>query len=362
MTVVAPPRWTWKLRTATSLGKDLGLMGTAVDPRTGPGKRTHAQKEEYALRRLLAAWTCRRRLAFPVVLHGMQDRAGVPDFILEWPDGHSIGVEVTEAGSEPYQRWLTATEDPSNPGDAVLLPDVASSNSVADFVAAIEKKVKAYNDGKYRAPAECHLLVFDNTAHAEFESPGRITRALHARRDLAGRFAQVHIAFGQIVALDVFGAADLVDVSESYEVDYAKWAERQAELLRRGETESLDLPNLAEEVADLSGSLRRALLSHIRNLLVHLLKVEFQPARRSRSWLATITNARIEIRDLLVESPSLRRELATRLPQQYERARKLAAQETGLPAERFPEVCPYTPEQLVDEDFLPRPTVQEEWS
>lgn len=37
----------------------------------------------------------------------------------------------------------------------------------------------------------------------------------------------------------------------------------------------------------------------------------------------------------------------------YQKAKKQAAQETELPINTFPDEAPFTPEQTLDEDFLP---------
>jgi Domain of unknown function DUF29 len=103
----------------------------------------------------------------------------------------------------------------------------------------------------------------------------------------------------------------------------------------------------------LGGEQAHAVESHLAILLMHLLKWRYQPARRSRSWRLSIRNARIEIRKRLRRSPSLRPELATILLDAYADARKLVMDDTGLPLATFPEACPWTLEQLQDEDFLP---------
>ena len=61
-----------------------------------------------------------------------------------------------------------------------------------------------------------------------------------------------------------------------------------------------------EELVDaLSRADRRALKSQLVRLMAHVLKWQSQPARRSRNWVATIRNAREEIRDTQDETPSL---------------------------------------------------------
>lgn len=65
-----------------------------------------------------------------------------------------------------------------------------------------------------------------------------------------------------------------------YEEDFLRWTEEQAAALRRakGSNLPLDWENLAEEIEDLGRSVRRELISQIRRILRHLLKLEASPA------------------------------------------------------------------------------------
>jgi hypothetical protein len=121
-----------------------------------------------------------------------------------------------------------------------------------------------------------------------------------------------------------------------YERDYYRWLTATVELLRSGRLHELDIENLVEELDDLGRSERRALESNLRVLLMHLLKWEYQPEKRSGSWKATIREHRTRIKDLLTDSPSLRPYFHEVLPSAYQRARKLASDETGLPEQDFP--------------------------
>ena len=347
-------RWVRDLLCAETLADDLGVLGSWVGPRTGPVKRTNGQKEDYVLRRLLVAWKETRRLSFPVqvLAENMQD--GEPDFLLSWPDGQTLGVEVTEAGEEDYQAWLTKTESGSS--DVELIPLEASTDrTVSEIKRAIARKIAKLDKGYYSSPKECDLVVYDNTAWGGFIDKQEILSSLGRPNDLMGKFRQIHLVFGELICLDVFGRAPLFkDISATYEIDYARWIHEQVERLHQGAKEELDLAHIAEEIEDLGKSERRALASHLRNLLVHLLKWSYQPERRGNSWSASISNAKSEIQQLLMENPSFKqRVLKELLNVQYERARLAATEETGLPLEIFPEECPYTPEQLVDPEFLP---------
>ena len=84
-----------------------------------------------------------------------------------------------------------------------------------------------------------------------------------------------------------------------------------------------------------------------------MLKWKFQPALRSRSWKNTILTQRIDILELLEDSPSLHYELGERIAIAYEKARLSAEDETGIDKNNFPESCPFTFEELLKKDFLP---------
>lgn len=350
---LSKPRWERDLHSAETLSDDLGVLGSWVGPRTGPFKRTKGQKEDYVLRRLLVAWKQLGVLQWPFQVRAQDDDKGVPDFLLTWPDRTTRGIEVTEAGEEDYQRWLTAYDAEGE--DQVLdVPLEASTpRTVEEIQRAIRSKVEKFDQGAYRDPKHCDLVVYDNTAWGGILDKRDLISKLGRPNELRGRFRQVHLVFNQTVILDVFGEGLPVDLSNAYEIDYAAWIFEQVERLRRGARDDLDLEHIAEELEDLGRSERRALRSHLRNLLTHLLKWEHQPERRGASWSMTIDNARLEIEELLTESPSLRGDLEAALATEYRRARMDASRECDLPAEQFSEQCPYSKEELVDPDFLP---------
>ena len=142
-----------------------------------------------------------------------------------------------------------------------------------------------------------------------------------------------------------------------YERDLVAWALENAALLREGRLNEIDAAYIAEELEDLGKSERRALGSHLRNLVMHLLKWQFQPGLRSGSWRSSINNARAEIAEILEDSPSLGPTAAQLLAKGYGLARKNAIAETGLPRDIFPEANPYSLDQVLSEDFWPGDSV-----
>lgn len=138
-----------------------------------------------------------------------------------------------------------------------------------------------------------------------------------------------------------------------YDQDLIAWAMKNAALLRAGRLEEIDAAHIAEELEDMGKSEHRTLGSHLRNLVVHLLKWEFQPERRSGSWRSSIDTARAEIAEIVEDSPSLRPIAKERLEKDYALARKNAISETGLPPQVFPAHCPYEIDQVLSDAFWP---------
>jgi len=138
-----------------------------------------------------------------------------------------------------------------------------------------------------------------------------------------------------------------------YEQDVAAWAEQQAALIRAGQFERLDLTHIAEEIEDVGKSEQRELASRMAVLLAHLLKWQFQPERQSNSWRRAIKEQRRALRFHLKQVPSLKPKLADSdwWGAIWADAVTKAIEETGLGG--FPEDCPWSLEEIMDDTFLP---------
>jgi hypothetical protein len=137
-----------------------------------------------------------------------------------------------------------------------------------------------------------------------------------------------------------------------YETDFYAWTQQQIHLLKQQAWQNLDVENLVEELADLGRRERQELRNRLAVLLGHLLKGQFQPERRSNSWIATIREQREQLNLLLAENPSLQPYLLEALDIAYKLGRNLAVRETELPYSTFPTHCPYSLEEAL-ETMLP---------
>jgi hypothetical protein len=122
-----------------------------------------------------------------------------------------------------------------------------------------------------------------------------------------------------------------------YDTDLTEWTKEQADALRRRAANELDWDNLAEEIESLGASERREIRSRLKTLLVHLPKWKVQPEGQCGSSRG--------------DNPSLRTIPAESLSRACAYARGKALGETGL--YRLPEACPWTIEQILEDDFLP---------
>ncbi len=142
-------------------------------------------------------------------------------------------------------------------------------------------------------------------------------------------------------------------MSTTYTTDFNMWAQQTAQLLRERRWQEIDLEYLIEEVEDLGKSERRGISSQLTRLLLHLLKWQYQPLRRSDSCLDSITDARTQIELAIEDSPSLKSYPEQQLEASYQRARRQASKQTGMPLSVFPTQCPYSLELILDENWLP---------
>ena len=133
----------------------------------------------------------------------------------------------------------------------------------------------------------------------------------------------------------------------AYTDDYAGWVEDTARAIEEGRFDEIDRHALADEVRDLGKSERARMESALRILLIHLLKMKYQPEKRTRSWEASIRVQRKHAAQFLLESPSLRPDLPRLVSSAYDDARIDAANETGIDIDTFPETCEWTVEQVL---------------
>ncbi|MFD1623672.1 DUF29 domain-containing protein [Azospirillum griseum] len=144
-----------------------------------------------------------------------------------------------------------------------------------------------------------------------------------------------------------------------YDTDFLAWTEEQARLLRDAARERPNMPidwdQVAEEIESMGRSEANALTSALTRVIEHLLKLEHSPAQGPRAgWRRSVREHRNQANDALEASPSLRGKLD--LAKCHRRGRAFAAdglEQDGITAADLPLDCPYTLDQLLDDEWWP---------
>ena len=146
-----------------------------------------------------------------------------------------------------------------------------------------------------------------------------------------------------------------------YDKDSWTWARQQAEALRQGDFAAVDWENVIEEIEDLGLSEERAWTSSCKNVLSHMLKIEYSGAREACwHWVKEIRTWRREMYAKHLDNPGMRSKFQKLLAKAWHLGREAVLDD--LPSEgnppyrvekhrrrvlaaRIPEECPY---DLVD--------------
>ncbi|XZF65337.1 MAG: DUF29 domain-containing protein [Gloeotrichia echinulata DVL01] len=141
-----------------------------------------------------------------------------------------------------------------------------------------------------------------------------------------------------------------------YSQDFYQWIQTTIQNIRNRELNSLDWENLLEELEDLGNEQKHQLENRLLVLFEHLLKLTYWHQERnynSRGWKGTIIEQRKQLKKLLKRNPSLKPYLLEVFAETYQDARDITIVKTGIEPEIFPLEPIVTPEQALDENWLP---------
>ncbi|MBD2294600.1 DUF29 domain-containing protein [Anabaena sphaerica FACHB-251] len=143
------------------------------------------------------------------------------------------------------------------------------------------------------------------------------------------------------------------DLYSLYDIDNEKWLLETLQLLKEKRLEDIDLEHLIEELEAVSRRDKLTVESFLEQIIRHLLLLQywqFQYDYNANHWQAEIMSFRCQLNDYL--SQNLRNHLQENQAKIYEKALRYVRKKTGMNAD-FPEECPYTIEQLLDQNWLP---------
>ncbi len=141
------------------------------------------------------------------------------------------------------------------------------------------------------------------------------------------------------------------EFKELYEIDDYLWIQATIQLLKDKKLNELDLENLIEELDDLGNEKLNQVKSLLKQIIRHLLLLEYwsnEYDRNHRHWQSEIMNFREQLNDRM--TTNYYNYLQENLPEIYRKVRKYVQVKSGI--DTFPQKCPYTLQQLLDEDWF----------
>ncbi|MBD2294681.1 DUF29 domain-containing protein [Anabaena sphaerica FACHB-251] len=142
------------------------------------------------------------------------------------------------------------------------------------------------------------------------------------------------------------------DLQSLYELDENLWLEETIILLKEKRFQDLDLNNLIEELEALGKRDKNAVASLLEQIIRHFLLLPYWTEEyeiNGNYWQTEIIGFRNQLERLLTNN--LQNYLHSKLEKIYRSALKYVKQKTRFKID-FPEDCPYTLEQLLDENYL----------
>lgn len=141
------------------------------------------------------------------------------------------------------------------------------------------------------------------------------------------------------------------NLRDLYEIDENLWLEETINLLKTNRLNELDIENLIEELESVSRRDKARVESLVEQIIIHLLLLQYWSAeydRNKKHWQLEINTFRHQLEKLL--TTNLTNHLEIKLETMYQYAVKMVSQKTELNLNTFPQNCPYTLRELLDND------------
>jgi hypothetical protein len=142
------------------------------------------------------------------------------------------------------------------------------------------------------------------------------------------------------------------DFKQLYATDDNLWLLETIELLKQKRLDELDLDNLIEELESMGRRDVNKAKSLLRQIIIHLLLLQYwqlEVERNYHHWRGEIKTFRYDLNNHL--TTNLKNKLQENLVDIYDSAVDFVKEKTGFPVD-LPEQCPYSIEQLLDEDYF----------
>lgn len=169
--------------------------------------------------------------------------------------------------------------------------------------------------------------------------------------NLTGKFTEEPSCVDEFHCVQVDDLLSETCQPSEYNVDHQSWLLSTIDHLHTQSFDQVDWENLLEELKSLAVSERRELQKSLRILLIYLLKYRHQ-SDYSDSCLAAIVEQFRQTESLLLSSPSLKAYYLQIFADCYRKAVRDVSLEGNLPIKTFPTKSPFSPQDLLNTDFI----------
>jgi hypothetical protein len=144
-----------------------------------------------------------------------------------------------------------------------------------------------------------------------------------------------------------------IQFKELYKKDETAWILENVKLLRQGKLNEIDSENIATILEEEVISYRLEVKRKIRQIIQFLLQFQYQKKfRREKYWKKQMHLLRSDLEFDFENSQSLEDYAKDNLHTIYIRGKKLASTQMEIPVETIPDTCPFTFNEIMDENFF----------
>jgi polyisoprenyl-phosphate glycosyltransferase len=136
------------------------------------------------------------------------------------------------------------------------------------------------------------------------------------------------------------------------DVDRQDWLIQTIDHLRTQDIKQVNWESVLKELNNLAISEKREFQNSIRVLMTYLLGCIYQPESRSEISTSMIIEQFRQVEALLLDSPSLKSYYLRVFADCYRKAVNDTSVKSGLPVETFPSKPPFSPQDLLNTDFV----------
>jgi hypothetical protein len=145
-----------------------------------------------------------------------------------------------------------------------------------------------------------------------------------------------------------------LSLKELYEIDDHLWLEEMIKLLKENRLNELDIENLIEELESLSRNDKNRVKSFLELIIIHVLLLDYWEKEyeyNANHWRDEVYNFRHQLNNLL--TTNLYHHLEENFSKIYQLSLKRVQNKTNFSL-NLPQKCPYSLEQLLEEDWFPK--------